>query len=459
MEKSLSHPDGHMNLILFFNPGGRLPASWRRPESRVEDLYRLDFAIEVAQRAERAGFDALFLADVFYEGDIGRDPFSTGVEPLTLMSALSPVTSRIGLIGTVSTSFVNPYNLARYLASIDHMSNGRVGWNVVTSSAGGEVFGVELPPREERYVRADEFVRVAEELWDAWDDDAVVNDRHSRVWARPDGIHPVDFDGDYFSVRGQLKMPRSPQGKPVIVQAGQSSEGMDFAARHAEVVFTAQTDIEEAQQFYAEVKSRAASLGRDPSTIKILPGIAPIIGESSAAAQQIAAELAALVDMEVGRKAMEVTLQGADLTGLPLDEPIPADRLADPEVAASSGGLGASRYKNFYSMAVRDKMTLRDLIFESERGLGHSTVTDSVARVADRFEEWFTSAACDGFAVTPVYMPDGLDVICDSLLPELQRRGLFSSEYAGTTLRDHLGLERPEVVRRAEDDLARGRLV
>ncbi|MFD9670129.1 NtaA/DmoA family FMN-dependent monooxygenase [Rhodococcus sp. NPDC059968] len=448
-----------MNLVLFFNPGGRLPSSWRRPESRVEDLYKLDFAIEVAQRAERAGFDALFLADVFYEAHLGRDPFSTGVEPLTLMSALCPVTTQIGLIGTVSTSFVNPYNLARYLASIDHMSKGRVGWNVVTSSAGGEVFGVELPPREERYLRADEFVRVAEELWDAWDDDAVMNDRDSRVWARGDGIHPVNFQGEYFSVQGQLKMPRSPQGRPVIVQAGQSSDGMDFAARHAEVVFTAQTDIEEAQQFYSEVKGRAAALGRDPSTIKILPGIAPIIGESFAAAQQIAAELATLVDMEVGRKAMEITLQGADLTGLPLDAPIPPDRLADPEVAGSAGGLGASRYKNFYAMAVRDKMTLRDLIFESERGLGHSTVTNSVSRVADRFEEWFTKGACDGFAITPVYMPDGLDVICDSLLPELQRRGLHSSEYTGSTLRDHLGLERPEVLRGSEDAPALRRLV
>lgn len=450
----MSNSQAQMDLVLFFNPGGRLPSSWRRPESRVEDLYKLDFAIEVAQRAERAGFEALFLADVFYEVHLGRDPFSTGAEPLTLMSALSPVTSRIGLIGTVSTSFTNPYNLARYLSSIDHMSNGRVGWNVVTSSAGGEVFGVELPPRDERYVRADEFVRVAEKLWDAWDDDAVLNDRGSRVWARRDGIHPVDFKGEYFSVKGQLKMPRSPQGHPVIVQAGQSSDGMDFAARHAEVVFTAQTDIEEAQQFYSEVKKRAAALGRDPSTIKILPGIAPIIGETTAAAQQIAADLASLVDMEVGRKAMEVTLQGADLTGLSLDAPIPKELLADPEVAGSGGGLGASRYKNFYTMAVRDKMTLRDLIFESERGLGHSTVTDSVTRVADRFEEWFTKGACDGFAITPVYMPDGLDVICDSLLPELQRRGLHSPDYTGTTLRDHLGLTRPEVRRDPDDEQA-----
>lgn len=431
-----------MNLVLFFNPAGRLPASWRRAQSRVEELYGLPLAVEIAQKAEAARFDAIFMADVFYYKDRGRDPFTTGYEPFTLMSALCPVTRHIGLIGTVSATFTPPYNLARCFASIDHLSGGRVGWNLVTSSAGGELFGMELPPKEERYERADEYLELVKALWDAWDDDAVVNNRDARVWARADRIHPVDFEGRYFRLTGQLKVPRSPQGWPVIVQAGQSEAGIDFAARNAEVVFTAQTDLAMARDFYREIKQRAAAHGRDPAKVKVLPGIAPIIGRTAQEAARIAAELAGLIDMEAGRRAMEATLQGANLEGVGLDEPIPPERLIAP-AAVPQAGLGASRYRNFYEMAVRDRMTLRDLIFESERGLGHSTVTGSIEHVADRFQEWVDDGACDGFAITPVYIPEGLDAVCEQLIPELQRRGVYPTEYEGTTLRAHLGLDRP----------------
>jgi FMN-dependent oxidoreductase (nitrilotriacetate monooxygenase family) len=436
-----------MNLVLFFNPAGRLPASWRRPQSRVEELHGLPLAVELVRKAEAARFDAIFMADVFFQDELGRDPFTTGYEPFTLMSALCPVTERIGLIGTVSATFTQPYNLARYFASIDHLSAGRVGWNLVTSSSGGELFGMELPPKAERYARADEYLRLVKALWDAYDDDAVVNDRDARVWARRDKIHPVDFEGHYFRLKGQLKLPRSPQGWPVIVQAGQSDAGMDFAARNAEVIFTAQTDLTRAREFYTELKQRASAHGRDPSTIKVLPGIAPIVGSSEHEAHQIADELSSLIDMEAGRKAMEITLQGADLSGLDLDAPIPVGRLVRPEAVAETG-RGASRYTNFYEMAVRDRMTLRQLIFESERGLGHSTITGSVERVADRFEEWWLEGACDGFAITPVYVPEGFDAVCEQLIPELRRRGLFPKDYEGTTLREHLGLARPAMTRR-----------
>ncbi|MYW96182.1 LLM class flavin-dependent oxidoreductase [Amycolatopsis rubida] len=438
-----------MNLVLFFNPAGRLPASWRRPGSRVEELYGLPLAVDLARKAESARFDAIFLADVFYQDDLGRDPFTTGYEPFTLMSALCPVTERIGFIGTVSATFMPPYHLARYFASIDHLSSGRVGWNLVTSSSGGELFGMELPPKEERYARADEYLRLVKSLWDAYDDDAVVNDREARVWARADRIHPVDFEGEYFRFRGHLKVPRSPQGRPVIVQAGQSDAGMDFAARNAEVVFTAQTDLDRAREFYAEIKKRAAAHGRDPEKIKILPGIAPIIGATHEEARERADELAGLIDMESGRKSMEITLQGADLSGVDLDAPIPAKCLVPPESASDQAGRGASRYRNFYEMAVRDRMTLRQLIFESERGLGHSTVTGSVEQVADRFEEWWRAGACDGFAITPVDVPEGFDSVCEQLVPELQSRALFPKEYEGKTLREHLGLDRPSAPNRS----------
>lgn len=438
-----------MNLVLFFAPAGRLPATWRRPGSRVEELYGLPLAIEIAKRAEAARFDALFLADVFYyKGDIGRDPFSTGYEPFTLMSALCPVTERIGMIGTVSSTFEAPYHLARYFSSIDHLSGGRVGWNVVTSTNGEELFDIELPSKDERYAQADEYLDLVRSLWDAWDDDAVVNDRENGVWARADRIHPVKFDGSYYRLEGILKVPRSPQGWPVIVQAGQSPAGMDFAARNAEVVFTAQNDLDRAREFYAEIKQRARAYGRDPQRIKILPGISPIIGETEADARAIAEELAEVIDLDAGRKAMSFTLQGADLDGLDLDEPIPADRLISPD-SADAGDRGASRYRNYYDMAVRDRMTLRQLIFESERGLGHITVTGSVEHVADRFEAWFSEGACDGFAVAPVHFPEGLDAVCDELIPELQRRELFRREYTGTTLREHLGLPRPPAPQRS----------
>jgi FMN-dependent oxidoreductase (nitrilotriacetate monooxygenase family) len=434
-----------MKLVLFFTPAGRLPASWRRPNSRVEELHTLPLAVDIARRAEEARFDALFLADVFY-GEPGRNPPTTGYEPFTLMAALSAVTSRIGLIGTASTTFQPPFQLARQLASIDHLSGGRAGWNIVTSSAGGELFGRELPPKAERYRAAEEYLELVTAIWDAYADDAVVADREAGVWAREDGMRTVDFAGEFHRFRGRLKAQRSPQGRPVFVQAGQSADGLEFAARHAEVVFTAQTHLEQAAEFRTRLRERAAAHGRDPDSISVLPGIAPIVAATDEEAAAVSAELQSLVDMDAGVAALQETLQGADLSGIGLDEPIPADRLPDPAAVARSAGLGASRYTNYHTMAVLERMTVRELVFESERGLGHATVTGSVERVADRFEQWYTAGACDGFAITPVYLPEGLDAVCDELVPELRKRGLVPAEYAGTTLREHLGLARPAVV-------------
>jgi FMN-dependent oxidoreductase (nitrilotriacetate monooxygenase family) len=436
-----------MGLALFFAPGGRLPQSWLRPESRAEDIYGPgwpQFAIGIARQAEAATFDAVFVADALWASKpLGKDPLPASYEPFTLLSAMAAATERIGLIGTFSTTFIHPFNMARFLVHIDHLSQGRAGWNIVTSQAGEFNYGMELPPIDERYVRAEEYVELVKALWDTWDDDAVVVDREAAVWAREDRVHPIDFEGRWYRAeRAHLYAARSPQGWPVIVQAGQSAEGLAFAARHAEVVFTAQTELEWAKEYYAELKGRAATYGRDPEKIKILPGIAPVIGSTDEEARRIVDELTDLIDMDVGRAAMEVTLQGADLDGVGLNEPIPPERLPSPD-AVAAGGWGASRYRNFYKLAIENRKTLRELISISERSLGHAYVEGSVEHVADRFEEWYVERACDGFAITPVYMPEGQDIICEKLVPELQRRGLRPSEYEGTTLRDHLGLDRP----------------
>ena len=433
-----------MNLVMFYSPNGRMRSGWRSPTSPVEELWGPDLPIRLAQRAEAAKFDAVFLADVLYfqmGGKIGAQPFSTGYEPFTTMSAMAAQTRHIGLIGTASTTFIHPFNMARYLTSLDWLSGGRAGWNIVTSQAGEEHYGMQLPPNDERYVRAEEYLTAAKALWDAWDDDAVVNDRANATWARAESIHPVEFDGRFYRTAGQLFMHRSPQGWPVIVQAGQSPAGMDFAARNAEVVFTAQTDLDVAQGFYREIKDRAAAAGRDPGGIRIMPGITPIVAETADGARAFEAELDQLIDLEIGLAELEGALQ-ADLSGLDPDSPIPPGLLVDPD-AAETDALGGSRYRNFYNMAVRHQLTIRRMIGLNDRALGHSSATGAVHEVADQMQEWFEGQACDGFAITPVTVPEGVDSVCDLLIPELRRRGLARSEYQGATLRDNLGLRRP----------------
>jgi FMN-dependent oxidoreductase (nitrilotriacetate monooxygenase family) len=431
-----------MDLIMFFSPVGQR-WTWRQPDAPIEDLWGSDLPARIAEKAELATFDALFIGSwlIHEEGELGQQPFTAGYEPFTLMGNLAARTNRIGLVGTGSTTFLHPYNMARFLSSLDWLSAGRVGWNVVTSSGGAEHYGVELPPHEARYSRAQEYLEVTNALWDAYDDDAVVDDRANAVWARADRIRPIDHRGQHFDISGQLFMHRSPQGRPVIFQAGQSSAGMEFAARNAEVVFTAQTDLDAACAHYAELKARASSLGRDPASIKIHVGAMPIVGATSEDAFALRAELDAQVDVTAGLARASSTMQ-ADLAGLDLDQPIPADRLLAPDSADVEKVFG-SRYRNFYEMAVVHKVPLRRLMADITRSVGHLSPIGAAEDVADELQEWFEAGACDGFAISPVSMPAGLDAVCDLLVPELQRRGLARTEYRGVTLRDHLGLSRP----------------
>jgi len=435
--------DDQMRLFLFFSPVGRNRASWRRPDSGVEWLYGLEGARYSALRAEAAKLDAVFFADKLFFEDAGRNPELIGYEPLTTMAALSAVTERIGLVATISTTFSEPYNVARMLSQLDFLSEGRVGWNVVTSYDGAQNFSVPLPDKRERYRRAEDYLRACIAVWDAWADDAVVLDRENGVWADPARIRQPGYEGEFYSVRDALGVPRSPQGRPVIAQAGQSPDGMRFAARHAEVVFTAQAEAEPARRFRARLSALAAAAGRDP--VPILPGLIPVIGDTPEDAERILAELGSLVQPDIALATLSGLLLGADLSGLDPDEPIPPERLPDPEAASASPSPTASRYAGLHRIVVEDRPTLRELLRTRATSYGHQVLVGTAASVADRMEEWFSSGACDGFTLTPSYVPEGLDRICDELVPELQRRGLFRTQYPGVTLRDTLGLARPAV--------------
>ena len=432
-----------MNLNLFMANSGYHVGSWRRRGSRSEELLTLKLSADVARQAEAAKFDALFIADTmgWQDNSIGRQPRLHSLEPLTTLSALAAVTTRIGLIGTASTTYTEPYNLARYFSSLDHLSAGRAGWNIVTSFTGVGQFSVELPPHAERYAKTHEYMEVVSGLWDSWSDDAVVNDREGAEWARPGRIRPIDHVGRYYAVAGPLNIPRSPQGRPVYVQAGSSDSGMDFAATHAEVIFTAQPDLASARLFYSDVKKRVVGKGRQPDHVKVLPGLMPIIGPTEREAKQLADDIGDLIEIAAGLSPLQWLLGDVRLDDLDLDEPIPAERLAKPETVEGS----RSRYEMFYRLTVEQGYTLRQLLKFKARASGHWSPVGTAEQVADEMTEWFTGGASDGFNVMPPYLPGGLDAITDELVPVLQERGLFRREYEGTTLRDHLGLTRPAV--------------
>ncbi|MEZ2392084.1 NtaA/DmoA family FMN-dependent monooxygenase [bacterium RCC_150] len=430
-----------MSLFLFHNPVGRSPSSWRRSRSRVEELYGLSLAKYSAQRAEAAKLDAIFLADWLSFDRTGRNPDLTGFEPFTLAGALSAVTERIGIVVTASTTFMEPYNLARFFSQLDWLSNGRIGWNVVTSQTGDENFNVTLPSKSERYTIAEEFLDVVGQLWDGWDDDAVLVDREKGVWANTERIHKTAPKTPRYQVEGPLLVPRSPQGWPVLAQAGQSDAGIAFAAKFAEAVFTAQNDVELAQDFYARVKAQLLENGRDSNSLKIMPGIVPIIGDTEEEAHELANEIADLLPVDEGLALISEYLLGIKVDDLDFDQPVPLERLVKPEAVKDE--KTSSRYVNIYRKAADERQTLRQLIRDTVHTESHGLMIGTAAQIADQLEYWFKNSACDGFTLSPSHMPEGLDAICDKLVPELQRRGLFRTEYSGETLRHTLGLERP----------------
>jgi FMN-dependent oxidoreductase (nitrilotriacetate monooxygenase family) len=358
-----------------------------------------------------------------------------------LLTAMGAATTHIGLIATASTSYNDPFNLARRFASLDHVSGGRAGWNIVTTATleAARNFGLdELPAHADRYRRAREFVEVAVKLWDSWEDDAVLADREGGRWGDTDKVHPIEHVGQHFRVRGPMNLPRSPQGRPVLVQAGSSQDGRDFAAQHAEAIFTAQQTLEDAQEFYADIKARATTFGRDPERLLVLPGIVPAIGSTEAEARALEEELDALILPEYARRQLARTLRVAP-ERLPLDEQLPDDLPDEDQIEGAK-----SRYTLIVTLARRERLTVRQLIGRLGGGRGHRTFSGTPEQVADAIEHWFTHGAADGFNVMPPALPSGLEAFVDHVVPILQRRGLFRTEYTGSTLRDHYGLDRPD---------------
>ncbi|MFJ3418620.1 LLM class flavin-dependent oxidoreductase [Streptomyces sp. NPDC086082] len=429
----------HLNAFLMNT--GHHEASWRLPESNPYAHVELEHYTHLARIAERGTFDSLFLADgPQLWSNLAQRP-AGALEPLTLLTALATATEHIGLIATASTSYNSPYNLARKFASLDIISGGRAGWNIVTT-AGAEAarnFGLEHEPAHaERYARAAEFLDVALKLWDSWEDDAIVADKAAGVWGDDTKIHPPRHQGTYFSVAGALNVPRSPQGYPLLVQAGSSEDGKTFAARYAEAVFTAQQTLTDAQAFYKDLKSRTEAAGRNPEHIKVLPGIVPVLGGTEAEARANERLLEDHIVYTHGVDRLERLLQLPPGT-LELDSPLPAD--LPPEDAIEGA---KSRYTLVVELARRDRLTVRQLIGRLGGGRGHLTFAGTPEQVADAIGSWFTQGAADGFNIMPAVLPSGLDAFVDQVVPLLRTRGLLRTEYGPrTTLRERYGLPRP----------------
>jgi FMN-dependent oxidoreductase (nitrilotriacetate monooxygenase family) len=431
----------HLNAFLMST--GHHEASWRMPESDPAANTDVRHYVRLAQIAERGLMDSVFFADSPMLGAVGRRPAGS-LEPTVLLDAMGMVTERVGLIATASTTYNEPYNLARRFGSLDHLSGGRAGWNIVTTATidAARNFNLdELPQHRDRYLRAEEFVEVTNRLWDSWDDDAVLADKEEGLWADDSRVHPIGHRGEYFNVAGALNLPRTPQGRPVLVQAGSSESGRDFAARHAEAIFTAMQTLEDAQEFYADVKSRARRFGRDPELLKVLPGIVPAIGSTEAEALALEQELDELIRPEYARDQLAHQL-GLTPEDLPLDQELPAELPDEDEIEGMK-----SRYTLTVQLARRERLTVRQLIGRLGGGRGHRTFSGTPEQVADTLEHWADEGAADGFNVMPPVLPSGLETFVDHVIPILQERGRFRREYDGTTLRDHYGLPRPAVDR------------
>jgi FMN-dependent oxidoreductase (nitrilotriacetate monooxygenase family) len=430
-----------MTLNLFIYPGGHHEAAWRFHESEPARVLDITFYQNLARRAEAAKFDAIFFADGPSLPENVRYSSRLRFEPITWLSAIAAATHSIGLIATASTTYHQPYNLARLFASLDHLSNGRAGWNIVTTSdaSAARNFGLpEHPPHAERYETAREFLEIVTKLWDSWEDDALVADPASGVFADAEKVHAIKHVGKHFRVRGPLNTSRSPQGRPVYVQAGSSEDGRAFAAQFAEAIFTAHQTLASARDFYADIKKRAAQLGRDPPHVRVLPGISPFIGSTQAEADRLEAEIDALIQPAASLEQLRRMI-GVDLSDHDLDGPFPRHLVN----TAGPGGV-ASRFQLVIDIVDREQPTIRQLIKRLAGARGHWVIGGTPDTIADAMQTWFETGAADGFNVMPPWLPGGFNVFVDEVVPILRRRGLFRADYSGHTLRDHYGLPRPE---------------
>jgi alkanesulfonate monooxygenase len=431
-----------LRLGAFMRPVSIHTAAWRYPGGTPDANFNLKALVKYAQTLERGKFDAFFMADHLAVLNmpmeaLKRSATVTSFDPLTLLPALAMATKHLGLIATASSTFEPAYTIARRFASLDHISEGRAGWNLVTTSNPDAAlnFGMDdQMPHAERYARAREFFDVVTGLWDSWADDAFVRDVDSGLYFDPSRLHVLDHKGKYLKVRGPLNIARPVQGWPVIVQAGASDAGRQLAAETAEMVFAAGGPIQGAREFYADVKGRAKKVGRNPDHIKILPGAFVVVGDSLDEAKEKRARLDSLVNYDSSIAAVSMAL-GVDARKFDPDKPLPDDI---PETEASKSGRD-----RVIELGKRENLTVRQIAGRLG-GYGGLGMLGTPAMIADQMEEWLVTEACDGFNVMFPYLPGGLDDFVDKVVPELQRRGLFRTEYEGTTLRENLGLPRPE---------------
>ncbi|OOW72167.1 nitrilotriacetate monooxygenase [Xanthomonas axonopodis pv. melhusii] len=429
-----------LSLGAFLMATGHHVAAWRHPQASADTLV-FDHYREMVRIAEAAKFDAVFVADSLAAAGgpvASRMARSSLFEPLTLLSALAVVSERIGLIATMTTSYNEPYHVARKFASLDHLSGGRAGWNLVTSDAADEALNFNRDAHyvhAERYARAREFQQVVAGLWDSWDDDAFIADKAAGLHHDPARAHVLDHRGTHFQVRGPLNIARAPQGHPVLVQAGSSEPGRALAAETAEVVFTAQSSLAKAQAFYADLKGRLDQFGRPRDALKVLPGVFIVVGQTQAEAQEKFEQFQDLVEPAVGIALLSRMLGNFDLSAYPPDGPL-------PDLPLTETGQ-RSRQQLFTELAGQEQLSIAQLGRRIAGGRGHYSLIGTPTRIADELQAWFEQGAADGFNVLVPHLPGGLADVAAHVVPELQRRGLFRREYAGRTLRDHLGLQRP----------------
>lgn len=432
-----------MRLGLFINPTGHHQASWRHPDAEADAGVNFAHYRRIAQTAEHHCFDMLFLADNQGVRRADRETrqrvaqYIANFEPFTLLSALAAVTERIGLTCTASMSYNFPFQIARKFASLDFISGGRSGWNMVTSErVEASNFGIEdTADHDERYRRGDEVVRVCLGLWDSWEDDAFCRDKQTGIFTDLDKLHALDHVGDYLRVSGPLNVPRMPQGYPLLVQAGQSEAGRSFAAKYAEVMFTTLLRIDRARELRSEMRERVREHRREPDDIKVMPGLAVVTGPSCAEAQERFEELQSLLHPSVALSMLSAKMDDAELRDYPLDEPLP--RSARPEHARGGG------FDRWIEIAEQEHLTLRQLAFRAAGSRAGLQVVGSYTEIADLMEEWFQTGAADGFNIQPAYFPGMFDQFVTGVMPELRRRRIVRERYEGRTLRDHFGLPRP----------------
>jgi FMN-dependent oxidoreductase (nitrilotriacetate monooxygenase family) len=430
-----------LRLGMFYWPCGHHIAAWRHPSAVPDSGSNLPHIVSLAKLAEEGLFDLFFMADSvsFWRGSLDsmvHDSYGAWIEPFTLMAALAQHTKHLGLVCTGTTTYDQPYALARRFAALDLVSGGRAGWNLVTSGNRAEADSFGLPKhmdKTDRYRRGREFAHAVRGLWNSWGDGAFVRDAASGRYLDAAKLNVIEHKGEFFRVRGPLNVPPSPQGEPVMVQAGASDDGRELAAEMAEVIFGVQATLEGAQEFYADVKGRMRAWGRDPDSLKIMPGLFPCIGRTRADAERKFAALQELIAPTVGLQLLSNRL-GYDLSGHDVNGPL-------PDIPRDA--LSSSRVELFVAMARREKLAIRDLYRRIAGARGHYQIVGTPVEIADFMEKWLREKGCDGFNIMPPVFPDSLREFVELVIPELQRRGLYRTRYEGTTLRENLGLTRP----------------